>query len=378
MFGRLERRALAALLCVLASCDGSTKVQATSARAGAAPSLPALAYAYSTDRNPLPRHFVYDLSGPAVTEDNSPASNPVTDAGATLGRVLFYDVRLSANNSVSCASCHQQQYGFGDTARFSRGVNGVRTRRHAMALVNARFYRNGRFFRDERAASLEAQVLRPIQDSVEMGLSIDSLLPKLRRTPYYPALFRAAFGTKAITSEGVSHALAQFIRSLVSTHARLDSLFLGGGPPNVAMLTPQEGEGRRLFTGDAGCTRCHRTNALDLDKPDNIGLDSVDIDTGVVDGKFKAASLRNVAIRPPYMHDGRFGTLAEVVDFYDHGVKDNAHLDARLRRADGTPVRLHLSQRQRDAIVAYLTTFTDRQLLNDARFANPFPPLSTR
>jgi cytochrome c peroxidase len=336
------------------------------------PVLPASELGYSDFRTPLPRQFIFEVSGSALGEDNTPRDNRTTDAGATLGRVLFYDTHLSANDRVSCASCHQQQFSFGDTARFSRGLNGTPTRRHTMALANARFYRSGRFFRDERAATLEAQVLDPIANHDEMGMRVDSLAPKLRALSYYPPLFQAAFGSPEITTDRISRALAQFVRSLISDHAPLDSIYRGGGPPDTTWLSPQARLGRTLFNGKATCQRCHRTSAFETDLPDNIGLDSVDSDPGAGDGKFKAPALRNVAIRPPYMHDGRFRTLREVVDFYDHGIKDNPHLDPRLRGPDGAPMRLNLSESQRDALVAYLEALTDRAFLRDERFSNPF------
>jgi cytochrome c peroxidase len=336
------------------------------------PTLPASLEAYSDFRVPLPRQFVFDVSGSALGDDNTPRDNRTTDAGATLGRVLFYDTRLSANDSVACASCHQQRFGFGDTARFSRGLRGTLTRRHSMALANARFYRSGRFFRDERAPTLEAQVIEPIENRDEMGPSLDSLVPKLRATPYYPPLFQAAFGSRDVNRDRIARALAQFVRSLVSDHAPLDSIYRGGGPPDTSWLSPKERAGRTLFTKTLGCARCHRTNAFAMDLPDNIGLDSVDTDPGAGDGKFKAPALRNVAVRPPYMHDGRFRTLREVVDFYDHGIKDNPHLDRRLRAPDGTPMRMHLSETQREDLVAFLAALTDRRFLTDKRFANPF------
>ena len=365
-------RATAALLVIASGVAECGEEHPSRSWLRAAPTLPESSYAYSLGRAPLPRHFIFDVTGSAMREDNTPADNPVTDAGATLGRVLFYDTRLSANDRVSCASCHQQAFGFADTARFSRGVNGALTRRHTMALANVRFYRPGRFFRDERSATLEEQTLVPVQDSLEMGLSLEKLEGKLRSVRYYPPLFRAAYGAPDITADRVGRALAQFVRSLVSDRARIDSVFRGGGPPNLALLSAQELEGRGLFIGQAGCTRCHRTNGLQLDHIDNIGLDAQDVDTGAGNGAFKAPSLRNVAIRPPYMHDGRFATLREVVDFYDHGIQDNVHLDRRLRAPDGTPLRLHLSPAQRDALVAYLGTFTDEAFLHDERFANPF------
>ena len=370
------RRAAALVLAVIASvaCVASREAATNQDAAGLSlPVLPDSGFVYSPQRLPLPRHYLFDVTGSAFGDDNTPADNPTTDAGAALGRVLFYDRRLSATNRIACASCHRQEFGFSDTARFSPGVSGAMTRRHTMALVNARFYRSGRFFRDERAATLEQQTLLPIQDSLEMALPLGELIPKLEHTSYYPPLFARAFGTPEITADRVAHALAQFVRALVSTRSRLDSVFRGGGPPNLAILTAEEREGRQLFVGRAGCARCHRTNALDLDLADNIGLDSVNTDDGAGEGKFKVSSLRNVAIRPPYMHDGRYRTLWEVVDFYDRRIRDNPHLDPRLRGADGEPVRLNLSVAERNALVAYMETFTDLAFLHDRRFSDPFP-----
>ena len=154
--------------------------------------------------------------------DNTPASNPITDAGATLGRVLFYDRRMSVNDQVACASCHIQAFGFADTARLSRGFAGKLTRRHSMALANARFYANGRFFWDERARTLEAQVLMPVQDPVEMGMTLPALEAKLGGIEYYRPLFQSAFGTQQITSDRIAGALAQFVRAMVTSEARFD------------------------------------------------------------------------------------------------------------------------------------------------------------
>jgi cytochrome c peroxidase len=295
--------------------------------------------------------------------DNTPDANPVTDAGATLGRVLFYDTRLSANGRVACASCHVQAFGFSDTARFSQGFAGGRTRRHSMALANARLYRSGRFFWDERAATLEAQVLAPIQDPVEMGMPLDRLERTLRETPYYAPLFRAAFGTPEVTSERVARALAQFVRALVSADSRFDR----------GALTAQEREGLRLFTGAARCAQCHLPNALAADAARNTGLDAAVTDSGAGRGRFKAPSLRNVAVRAPYMHDGRFATLEQVVEHYDGGVRANPNLDPRLRGRDGAPRALGLDGAQKAALVAYLRALTDSAFLTNRWFADPFP-----
>lgn len=292
----------------------------------------------------------------------------MTDAGATLGRVLFYDRQLSVNNRVACASCHVQQLGFGDTARLSRGFAGGVTKRHSMALANARLYPNGRFFWDERAGTLEAQVLMPVQDPVEMGMTLPVLETKLASVSYYGPLFKAAFGTPEITSDRMSRALAQFVRSLVSSDAPFDR-----GP---AALNAQERDGQRLFNGPAGCARCHVGPALNSDGPHNTGLDAEIVDNGAGRGQFKAPSLRNVAVRAPYMHDGRFTTLMQVVEHYNNGVKNNPALDQRLRGRGGGPARpLELSLAQREAIVAYMCTLTDSTFLVAPQFSNPFLPV---
>jgi cytochrome c peroxidase len=341
------------------------------------PTLPATALPYSDAGNPLPRHFSQAApnAGSPIGADNTPASNRTTDAGATLGRVLFYDRRLSVNDRVSCGSCHQQQFAFSDTARLSRGFAGVVTGRHSMGLANARFYASGRFFWDERAASLEAQVLQPIQDAAEMGMTLPNVLAKLSATTYYPALFTAAFGTSDITSDRVSLALSQFVRSLVSANSKFDRAFGVNGVPNfAATFTAQELAGQDLFNGRAGCARCHGTNAHISDGVHNTGLDATITDQGAGGGRFKAPSLRNIAVRPPYMHDGRFRTLEQVIAFYDSGVQNNPGLDGRLRGpgGNGQPLRLNLSAAERASLVAFLGTLTDNTFLADVRFSNPF------
>jgi cytochrome c peroxidase len=372
----MSSRILLALELILAACGGSAE---DTARLAAKPELcepilPAMRYGYSDADAPIPRHFLGSMGTVAFT-DNSPPENPITNPGATLGRVLFYDVRLSADDRIACASCHQQALGFGDTARFSFGLNGHHPARRTMALANARFNEYGRFFWDERASSLEAQILHPIQDTLEMGMQLDALARKLDATPYYPALFTAAFGSPDVTSDRIAFALAQFVRSLVSAGSRFDAVFATGGPPNYSLLSEQELEGLRIFSdaGDAGCVNCHRTIAQVADRANNIGLDVASADTGAGGGRFKPPSLRNVAVRPPYMHDGRFATLREVVEFYDSGIEDSPDLDPRLRAPDGSPRRLHLAPAQRDALVAFLNTLTDPSFLRAERFSDPFP-----
>jgi cytochrome c peroxidase len=337
------------------------------------------AFTYSDAANPLPPHFINPGPGgvSVLATDNSGA-NPVTDAGARLGRVLFYDKRLSVNDQRACASCHLQAFGFADTARLSKGFAGGLTGRHSQGLANARFYQRGRAFWDERAVSLEDQALRPIQDPVEMGLSLENMVAKVGASSYYPALFTAAFGTPEVTSDRVARAIAQFVRSLKSTQSRLDaSVPPPPGGPAATPLTALEQQGRDLFNGPAGCAPCHSTVAQISDNVHNTGLDATITDVGAGNGRFKSPSLRNVGVRTRFMHDGRFTTLQQVVEFYDSGVNANPGLDGRLRDTvpfQNQPKRLNLSQAQRDALVAFMHTLTDSTFLTTPKFASPFPP----
>lgn len=333
------------------------------------PQLPATPYRY----HELPPHFKTQFG--IARADNTPTNNQPSDAITALGRVLFHDKRLSANDKISCSSCHLQEFGFADTAQFSRGFAGGRTTRQAMALTNVRYYQSNRFFWDERAPSLEALALMPVDNPVEMGLPLDHVVPKLKAAGFYRQLFEEAYGTPAITLDGVSRALAQFLRSLVSYNAPLDQSFdvQAGGAVTFENLTPQERRGMDLFAGDAGCAGCHTSNVQWMTGPRNNGLDAVPTDTGTGAGRFKSPSLRNIEVTGPYMHDGRFKTLEEVVDFYNTGVQETPQLDKVLRERDGSVARLGLTADDRAALVAFLKTLTDRQFLQDERFSDPFP-----
>jgi cytochrome c peroxidase len=340
------------------------------------PSLPALPYSYTDAAVPLPAHFFTATEGPTViTTDNTPKFNPTTDAGATLGRVLFYDRRLSGNDGISCGSCHVQSFGFGDPRQRSVGFAGGLTARHSPALVNARFYQRGRFFWDERAFTLEAQVVNPIKDTTEMGMPLGVLVQKLSVTPYYGPLFNQAFGSPNVTADRIAMALAQYVRSLVSTDSRYDRAIAAGSPTNLVGLTAEERLGEQLFRSKK-CSTCHVTTAQVSDLPHNIGLDLDNNDPGAVGfaaaGRFKSPSLRNVAVRGRYMHDGRFTTLAQVIEFYDSEVKANPGLSTHLRAADGSPLRLGMSAAEKAALEAFLRTLTDSTFLRAPKFSNPF------
>jgi len=347
-----------------------------------APNLPATSFAYTDAVLPAWYTTAAGPGGNVVAADTTPVANPITNAGATLGRVLFYDKRLSANDTVACASCHEQSKGFSDSRTLSVGFNGGLTGRHSMGLSNARYYNPGRFFWDERAATLEQQVLMPIQDAVEMGMTLPALEVKLNAVTWYGPLFQAAFGSPQVTSDRISRALAQFVRSMVSYRSKFDQAMATGAPgvpPDFAsVFTAQELQGLQIYGGvgaqnGGACAACHGTAGHIAPGIRNNGLDANTAnDQGAGGGRFKSPSLRNIAVRAPYMHDGRFATLREVIDFYDSGVQNHPNLDPPLRAPGGGVRRLNLSEQQKQALEAFLNTLTDTPMLTDPKFADPF------
>lgn len=340
--------------------------------------LPTVSFNYAAPA--LPLSFSVN---PILAQDNTPLNNLTTDNGATLGRVLFYDKRLSTNQTVSCSSCHQSAHGFSDPRPFSVGFNGGLTGRNSMGLSHARWYQRRHFFWDERANTLEDQVLQPIQNSVEMGMTLDALTNRLATEPFYTNLFTKTFGTPDVTSDRISRALAQFVRSIVSTASKYDT----GVSNNFANFTPQENQGRQIFNGPGGCAACHGTdNFVPGPALNNNGLEFPFVDLGVGgitgnpadNGKFKVPSLRNIELTAPYMHDGRFTNLEQVVEFYNSGVVDNPNLSPPLRvptppgQPPGPPRRLNLTPQQKAALVAFLKTLTDPNLATNEKYSDPF------
>jgi cytochrome c peroxidase len=259
----------------------------------------------------LPDHFKTPV---ARRFDNTPADNPVTDHGATLGRVLFYDTRLSANNTISCSSCHVQKNAFVDPNRFSKGLEGKKTDRHAMSVANLRHTLRARFFWDERADTLEEAVLVPIQSKVEMGQDLKRLVEILGKDKHYPELFKKAFADSKITSERTGKALAQFLRSMVSCQSKYDQgrAKADSVRDDFKNFTLQENRGKALFLSN--CSICHLPGQdahFVMLRPANNGLDEdyKKADGGVGDvtlngsqiGLFKSPSLRNVERTAPYM-----------------------------------------------------------------------------
>ena len=374
------------------------------------PVLPDEPYNYSDVTFP-PYYSMGQGPGPGggltvLANDNMPLDNVTTDHGATLGRVLFYDKKLSANGTVACASCHDQEHGFADSEQFSLGFDGGRTRRHSMGIINARWYQTGKFFWDERASTLEDQVLMPFQDEVEMGLTLEQLVSIVKTQPYYSTLFTNAFGDSDVTTDRISKALAQFVRSIVSFNSKYDQGRAQVNNPRepFANFTAEENRGKLVFfngngvQGGPNCAGCHATDVFLTPPPPpgpqpegatgafNNGLDSISTDDrGIAEttgrqgdeGKFKSPALASIGVRPPYMHDGRFSTLEEVVEHYSTGVQAHPQLSNRLKTPEGNPVRFNFSDADKAALVAFLHTLTDESLLNDVRFSDPFQPATS-
>jgi cytochrome c peroxidase len=323
----------------------------------------------------LPAHF---QSASAV--DNTPADNPITNDGATLGRVLFYDTALSANGTTSCSSCHKQQHAFADPNRVSRGFDGGFTDRHAMNLTGLRYHVRARFFWDERAGNLEEMVLLPVGNPIEMGGDPARLARTLAALPYYPALFRRAFGDPAITEPRIARALAQFLRSLVSYRSRFDDGMARAqsDEDDFENFTRQENHGKALFRRN--CATCHSEAeefpfALLLPSNNGTELDPRSADGGFADitlngldaGRFKSPTLRNVEVAGPYMHNGSLATLDDVVEHYSRSFNRHPNLDVRM-------FPLNFTESEKAALVAFLKTLTDRAFLTDPRFSDPFDP----
>ena len=306
------------------------------------PNLPTSPYNYS------PAYPAY-INAALATQDNTPATNPITNDGATLGRVLFYDKALSKNTTISCGSCHNQGQGFSDNAILSKGFEGGLTKRHSMPALNLRFYRSGRMFWDERAATLEEQVLMPIQDATEMGMTLSELETKISGLSYYPELFQKAFGSTQVTSDRISKALAQFLRSIVTYQSKYDRVRQG-----LETYTPEEQLGEQLFlTAAPACGGCHRPPMFITSDPvAPFGLLDP-TDAGINNqNRFKSSSLRNIAVTTPLFHNGSVPSLEAMLssNIPAHGV----------RPADRAP------------LLAFMRTLTDNSIATEPRFSDPF------
>jgi cytochrome c peroxidase len=313
-----------------------------------------------------------------------PEDNPTTKEGVYLGRMLFYEKALSANNQISCASCHQQQHAFTDGERFSKGADSTVQPRNTMSLANLLWVRN--FFWDGRAAGLEEQAKTPLTALHEMGQSLETSARKLQNKHIYAGYFNAAFCTDSITGEHITKALAQFERTLVSANSPYDAYLRGTYVP-----TASEANGIRLFYSNASparnirgasCSHCHGGPKTYTELFHNNGLDSLPADAGreaitgqpFDKGRFRVVTLRNIALTAPYMHDGRFKTLEAVIDHYNEHVVENDLLSPFLQgnsnKLNGR--QLDLNTQEKKDLLAFLHMLTDSTFISDKQFSNPF------
>lgn len=363
------------LLVVIFSCQKDTFKTVIKA-----PVLPDVSYDYTPQWGGLHSYMAGDDIG-------------ITNSGATLGRVLFYDKILSIDNTVSCGSCHNQQIAFADNAKLSEGIDKQLTDRNAPPISN--LYDDNLLFWDGRSTSIEDLVLRPVRNHKEMGMEdMSFLVTKIKSAPYYSDLFRNAYGDDAVTTERIADAMAQFIKSMIGCNSKMDRM-----NGSLATFTAMEQAGMEIFFGKGLCYNCH--SGADFNDrggffvdpfftPNggqfgwaqdiaDIGLDKEykDAGFGVFDeelrGVFKIPSLRNVALTAPYMHDGRFATLEDVINHYNEGIQRSPNLDQVFISWDtGDAITIGLTDTEKSALVAFLHTLTDEDYLRDERFSDPF------
>lgn len=337
-----------------------------------------------------------------ITKDNS-AGKLITNATATLGRVLFYDKNLSIDNSVSCGSCHQQQFAFSDTTLTSNGVLGGTTARHSMRLINTRFATETKFFWDERAATLEVQTTIPIQDHAEMGFSgqngradINGLIQKLSAIDYYKELFQFVYGDKSITEQRLQECLAGFVRSIQSFDSKYDqgrALVPNDGAP-FPNFTAQENAGKQLFLqppqfnaagsrigGGFGCQGCHRAPEFDIDPNSRNNAITQRLNNAAGGPELfitRAPTLRDAVnstggSNGQFMHSGLFSTLQAALGHYNNieVAAGNTNLDPRLTPG-GVGQRLNMTPAELNALTSFIKTLSGTNVYTDMKWSDPF------
>jgi cytochrome c peroxidase len=325
-----------------------------------------------------------------------PADNPMTVEGVDLGHHLFFDKRLSLDNTVSCASCHNQAFFFSDPNPLSKGVGGLEGRRSAMVLFNLAWQEF--FFWDGRTKTLEEQSLHPIIDPVEMANTLPEVVKRLKADTAYPAMFKAAFGDTEINPDRIAKALAQFERTIVSANSKFDKVVR----LKMEQFTAEEQRGFDMFSSDfaangargGDCFHCHgavetgfllgafgvdnqfKNNGLKPDFTTDKGRMEV-TNLPQDEGKFKIPSVRNMEWSFPYMHDGSIGAgtgvdqVMELIEFYNSGIHENSpNIDPNMTKNGGADKKW--TQSQKDDLKAFLLTLTDYELQNDPAFENPF------
>ena len=310
------------------------------------------------------------------------ANNRVTVEGANLGKYLFYDPILSSDNTMSCASCHNQKTAFSDSPnQYSKGKNGALMKRNTMPLFNLAWY--PAFFWDGRASSIEEQIFHPVRAYNEMNLDWKIAAKRLEQNKFYKKQFREIFGSSKIDSVQISKAIAQFLRTLISYQSKYDQVIEG-----KTLFTKDEYEGFNLVNDQTkgNCIHCHITDGDALGTTlvfSNNGLDAVLNPNDYMDkgrgsltgkitdnGKFKVPSLRNLAYTAPYMHDGRFKTLEEVINFYSEGLQKSANIDSKMEFVHQGGAKLKSEDKRK--IIAFLMTLSDSSFISNQEFSNPF------
>lgn len=338
-------------LAATAACGGDAKPAVDAGSADAAVTGPLVTTA-------IPPGFAEALA------ETAPEDNALTEAAAQLGKRLFFDPILSRDRTVACASCHDPAFGFADPRPVSRGVGDRAGSRNAPHLANLAWVRTGLFW-DGRAATLEAQAGQPIENPVEMNLSLPEAVARLNADATYVSAFQRAYAV-APTEDALRKALASFVRTLVSTDSAYDR-FLRGDP---SALSASAARGRELFLGErTGCFHCHSERTLTNDGFFNDGsyVEGGDVGREAITkragdrGKFRTPSLRNVALTAPYMHDGSVATLEAVVDQYARGGRGDPSTDVQVQPLD-------LDESEKADLVAFLRSLTDEAFVSDARF----------
>lgn len=319
----------------------------------------------------IPQLFEERILPPIIPEDN-----PLTEEGIALGKKLFFDPILSLDNTQACADCHRPENAFTDPRRFSIGIDGSVGTRNSMPLHNLAWNYNEKFFWDGRAASIEQQIFQPVTNPIEMNNTWPNVESTLQATNNYPQLFEQAFGTSTIDSINVSKAIAQFVRTLVSANSKFDRFLLG-----QEALSESESNGLAVFLdeGRGDCFHCHGlpANPLWTDNAfHNNGLDEIITDKGLGGftgdprefGLFKSGSLRNLAYTAPYMHDGRFATLEEVINHYSEGLVFSETIDPLMKKVGEGGV--HLTEGDKADLKAFLLSLSDPSFVNNPDFQN--------
>jgi cytochrome c peroxidase len=400
----MKRIVLFAIIpCLIFNCTPEEKIQSPGSAAVQSNALKN--FEYFTYNEYKPKFQVSSFNDPSKSSSNPEPGSPINsgsilmatnsknpapvDPVVNLGRVLFYDKNLSVNGQVSCGSCHIQRKAFTDGLAFAVGHNRAITEMGSMSIQNMSFLNNYQW--QSTTDDLVQLVAKPLVHPIEMGnRSIEDVISRIRTLNYYEVLHKVAFGNAQIEEKSITWALAQFVGSIYSSNSKFDKSLKSA----FADFTVEEKQGKELFFGKALCNQCHSFPTFAA--PDFVGgtygktistttVNSKGIDTdrkgmannglsGLVGNltRVKIPTLRNIEHTGPYMHDGRFITLEEVIEHYDHGVLANTDLDAVLKSKENSPIKLNLSQSEKQALKAFLLTLTDTEMLTARRYSDPF------